>query len=154
MQNVDSQSTTVEDKNPVSLVVAVFNKFGLSPDQIEKFPPSGSKKMAGLIIDEWVEKIVLPEQTTATAFHYDGPSAEAPQCLLLAVSPNNSYSWKWDDLTNNTLKDMLLDAMDLLKIRAVDYRSLKELTQILPTIALNSTGSPVYMSVYQRKPVG
>lgn len=110
--------------------------------------------MAGLIIDEWVEKIVLPKQNTAIAFHYDGPSAEAPQCLLLAVPPNNSYSWNWDDSANNTLKDVLVDAMDLLKIRAVDYRSLKELTHLLPTITPNSTGTPVYTRLYQREQVG
>jgi len=150
MQNAEYISTAIEDKNPVSLIIAVSNRVGLSQDQMEKFPPTGSKKLAGMIIDEWPEKVVLPKQDTAITFHYDGPSAEAPQCLILAVSPHNSYRWIWDDAEKNTLKDIFVDAMDLMKIRAVDYRSLKELNQFLPTIALNSSGEPVYTRFYQK----
>ncbi len=150
MQNAGSISNDVEDNNPISMVISMSNKTGMPEDQREKFPPPDPKKLAGLIIDEWVEKIVFPEQDTTVAFHYNGPSTEAPQCLLLAVSPNDSHAWNWDDPTNNTLKDLIVDAMDLMKIRAVDYRSLKELSQFLPTIVVNSSGSPIYTRLYEK----
>jgi hypothetical protein len=124
-------------KNPVSLVIAISSS---SLATTGGFPPSDAKKLAGLVIDEWIEKIPSPEQDTTIAFHYDAPNSEAPQCLLLAVSPNDRHDW-----TDDTIADVVLEAMDLMKIRAVDYRSVKELANFLPTIVLNSSGEDVYI---------
>ena len=46
-----------------------------------------SQPLAGLLVDEWVEVVPAPTETTAITFQYDAPDARAPQAMLLAVPP-------------------------------------------------------------------
>lgn len=81
--------------------------------------PSGGfdlgKPHSALLIDEWVEVIPSRTETTGITFHYDQPSTEPPQVLLLAVTPEVTGSWTWDKLVgilNNTLDRAMLRAVE------------------------------------------
>ncbi|QOJ36723.1 MAG: hypothetical protein HRU82_17980 [Nitrospira sp.] len=68
----------------------------------------------GLLIDEWVETVPSPSETTGVAFHYDQPNNAPPQALLLAVPSDRRATW---DL--NSLEAVLHETMDLARLRAV-----------------------------------
>ena len=69
---------------------------------------------AGLLLDEWVETVPSPSETTGVAFHYDQPNSAPPQALLLAVPSDRRTTW---DL--NSLEAVLQETMDLARLRAV-----------------------------------
>ena len=78
------------------------------------------KSVSGLKIDGWIESLPDDSMNTSVAFHYDAPGTQPPQALLLAVPPDrNKKSWEVDDLLQ-----ILVDTMDLYKVRAVDFESL------------------------------
>jgi hypothetical protein len=139
MQSAETLSSSL-DKNLTSTVVVISTKAG----EPESFPSDPSKKLVGLVIDEWTEKIVSKTQDTSISFHYDGPSTEAPQSLLLAVLPNDSHIWN-----KNTLRTVIQETLRLAKLRAIDYRSMKELRQFLPLANLNSHGGDIYINLYE-----
>ncbi|MDK2742062.1 MAG: hypothetical protein NDI90_04045 [Nitrospira sp. BO4] len=70
--------------------------------------------LTGLLIDEWVEVVPSPQETTGVAFHYDGPNSAPPQALLLAVSADQREVW---DL--NSLEAIMQETTDLMRLRAV-----------------------------------
>jgi hypothetical protein len=84
---------------------------------------------AGLLIDEWPERIPVPKQSAAVSFHYEEPKSRAPQALLLAVCPDNREVWD-DELILATLQETL----QLAKIRAVDLDTIIDIGQILPAL--------------------
>ena len=84
---------------------------------------------AGLVIDEWTERIPKATQTTGVAFHYDAPTARAPQSMLLAVTPDGETAWSFD-LILSTLLQTLEDA----QIRAVGPQTLDKYGHHLPAI--------------------
>lgn len=90
-----------------------------------------TKPQLGIILDEWKE--FIPDKTTNTGvtFNYNQPNTEAPQALLLAVTPEITGSWQWDDLMAT-----VVETMDLAKKRAVDPDLIKEsqLAHFLPAI--------------------
>jgi hypothetical protein len=95
---------------------------------------------AGLLVDEWPERIPSVKENAAVAFHYHEPKARAPQTLLLAVCPDARAFWD-DDLVLGILQETL----ELAKIRAVDLDSVAAVGQILPALyfALNLQGATV-----------
>ena len=86
---------------------------------------------SGLVIDEWIEIIPTKEQTTGITFNYNNPNASPPQSLLLAVSPEITNQWAWDDLVYT-----IIDTVELAKNRAVepDHFDKTYLSQILPGV--------------------
>lgn len=100
--------------------------------------PLTQSSYAGLLIDEWPERIPSTQENAAVAFHYEEPKARAPQALLLAVCPDARPVWD-DDLVTGILEEVL----ELAKIRAVDLDSVQEVGQILPALyfALNLEGA-------------
>jgi hypothetical protein len=98
--------------------------------------PAVGDVWVGLSLDEWSETIPHRNETTAVAFHYDDPGAEAPQTVLLAVPPVLTETW---DLT--TLLTVLRETLDLAKLRAVDGRLLGELGQLLPALYLSANAT-------------
>ena len=60
----------------------------------DTFDPA--KWMGGLMVDEWVERVPEPVQTTAVAFHYEEPGSRAPQAVLVAVCPDERPAWDAD----------------------------------------------------------
>jgi hypothetical protein len=102
--------------------------------------PVTDSRYAGLLLDEWPERIPSTKENAAVAFHYEEPKARAPQALLLAVCPDARQTWD-DDLITGVLQE----ALELTKIRTVDLDSIQEVGQILPALyfALNLKGATV-----------
>ena len=96
--------------------------------------------LAGLLIDEWVEVVPSTTETTGIALQYDQPNAAPPQTILLAVPPQMESSWRvW------SLQQVLLETLDLARIRAVDPDALDEVGHYLPALyfACNTAGDTV-----------
>src|SRR5262249_39195858 len=92
-------------------------------------PKVADAPVAGLLIDEWTERVPAAIATTGLAFHYDEPEARAPQAILIAVAPNVSRAWDLD-----AIEAVLLETLDLSKLRMVDGDAMVELDQYLPAI--------------------
>lgn len=84
---------------------------------------------AGLLIDEWPERIPSTAETASVAFHYEEPKARAPQACLLAVCPDERPSWDAD-----LISAILEETLELAKIRSVDLSSLQQMGPILPAL--------------------
>jgi hypothetical protein len=102
--------------------------------------PATQNTYAGLMVDEWPERIPDTQQNAAVAFHFEEPSARAPQALLLAVCPDNRELW--DD---PILQAILAETLELAKIRTVDLASVQQVGSILPALyfALNLQGATI-----------
>jgi hypothetical protein len=74
-----------------------------------------------LLIDEWVESVPSPEETTGVTFHYDGPNSAPPQAMLLAVSADQRSVW---DL--NSLEAIVQETTELMRLRAIAPESRAE----------------------------
>jgi len=83
------------------------------------FDPSAD--VCGLLVDSWTEVLPSDETTVGLAFHYDQPSSEAPQSLLLVTPATAGKSWTWDDL-----RQAVPDTMRLARQRAVEPVHLDE----------------------------
>ncbi|WP_231491641.1 hypothetical protein [Pedobacter sp. Leaf170] len=84
----------------------------------------------GLLIDEWTETIPNQEEVTGITFNYNQPNSSPPQAILLAVSPNETGNWSWNDLTNT-----VLNTFQRAKERAIepdDVDTMPNLTTLLP----------------------
>jgi hypothetical protein len=83
--------------------------------------PAADTTLAALVCDEWPEFIPDPFQTAGIGFHYDAPGARPPQTILLALPPRlDQDAWTFDDLL-----DVIHEAFDLAKLRAVRPQDLK-----------------------------
>lgn len=87
--------------------------------------------ITGLLLDEWVEVVPNTTETTALAFQFDVPDSSAPQSVLIAVPPVPGQDW-----TAETLRRVLMETLDLAKLRAVDTGSLGAAAQHLPGLYL------------------
>ena len=76
--------------------------------------------VSGLMIDEWIEVIPNARETAAVAFHHNEPNARAPQAVLIAVPPDERPTWEPE-----TLEAILLETLELAKLRAVDLTALQ-----------------------------
>jgi hypothetical protein len=87
--------------------------------------------LCGLLADEWVEVVPSAMETTALAFQFNPPDACAPQSVLLAVPPVPDQPW-----TVASLHRVLVETLDLAKLRAVDAEALWEIAHYLPATFL------------------
>jgi hypothetical protein len=85
--------------------------------------------VAGLLIDEWVEVVPSPKEITGIALQYDQPNAAPPQTILIAVPPELEAPW-----TIWSLQQVLLETLDLARIRGVDTDALHEVGHYLPAL--------------------
>jgi hypothetical protein len=101
------------------------------------FKPTGVQ--TGLLIDEWTESLPRREEVTGIAFHFDQPNSEPPAAILLAVTPEETGKWQWENLTGT-----VLNTIERAKLRAVEPDMIETLggfATLLPTtIAEFSTG--------------
>ena len=85
----------------------------------------------GLVIEEFSEHIPATKVNTGLSFNYNVPNNEPPQALLLAIHPKatqeSDFFWSEDDL-----RDILYDTMDLYKIRMIDLEAIQEYGYVLP----------------------
>ena len=91
--------------------------------------PASQAPFAGLLLDQWLERIPSPTATAGVSFHYEEPKARAPQAMLLAVCPDGRERW---DLA--LLRAIVEESLGLAKARAVDLASIQEVGQILPAL--------------------
>jgi hypothetical protein len=77
------------------------------------FDPGAAQ--CGALLDEWTEVIPLPAASTGIAMHFDQPSCEAPQALLLVTPATWDGQWQWADLL-----EALPDTLRLARQRAVE----------------------------------
>lgn len=127
----------------IGLPLAVDDK--LSPSRFSLIVHSEktlevANQLTGLLIDEWVELMPNPSETTGIVFQYDQPDAAPPQCILLAVPPEKDKAW---DLF--TLQQVLLETLDLARLRALDPEVLEDVGHYLPAIylAVNPLGDSI-----------
>ena len=80
-----------------------------------------ARPLAGLLIDEWVEVVPSASETTGMVFQFDQPNAAPPQSVLLAVPPDLDTGW-----TLQTLQQVLLETLDLARLRTVDPQTLDQ----------------------------
>ena len=99
-----------------------------------------AQPLAGLLADEWVEIVPQRDETTAIAFQYDPPDSCAPQAILLAVPPQAGQPW-----TVGGLNRVLVETLELARLRAVDGDALGEIAHFLPALyfAFNVEGDAV-----------
>ena len=100
--------------------------FGISRDTLSITAHGDSAFRAGqrqraVLLDEWTEEIPTAREITGVSFRFNQPNAAPPQTLLLAVTPEETGSWSWDDLTG-TLADTFARA----KRRAVEPAQLEK----------------------------
>ena len=135
----------VADPTPVQLPYRADDRWAALPLVAGAEPPGDTASLvverpanfgtgatfAGLLIDEWMEVIPNANETTGVAFHFDQPSSEPPQALLLAVSPDLTGNWTWDDL-----EAVLTDTLDEARMRAVEPDHVQDTVfdQFLPAI--------------------
>ncbi|HEV3169664.1 MAG TPA: hypothetical protein VGZ32_04970, partial [Actinocrinis sp.] len=91
--------------------------------------PATATAYAGLLIDEWLERIPADSTTAGVAFHFDEPNARAPQAMLLALCPDARPTW---DL--GLVATILDETLGLAKVRGVDLASVQEVGQIVPAL--------------------
>ena len=126
-----------------SLVKDAFVYMIMNPGMMaESMMMEDEPKMAGIVVDHWIERIPYQNQTAAVAFNYDQPDAEAPQTLLLAVSPYYEKRQKcWSDKRMlNTMKS----AIHMAKCRAVNPEMISNqrwLSGIFPLIEYKDKGN-------------
>jgi hypothetical protein len=85
--------------------------------------------LCGLLVDEWVEIVPNATQTTALTFQSDPPNSFPPQNILVAAPPVRGQDW-----TTETLRRVLMETLDLAKLRAVDPSLLGAAGQYLPAL--------------------
>jgi hypothetical protein len=92
-------------------------------------PVNTLQPLAGALIDEWVEVVPGTSEITGIALQYDQPNAAPPQTILIAVPPEIGQPW-----TIWSLQQVLLETLDLARIRAVDSEVLDEVGHYLPAL--------------------
>jgi hypothetical protein len=98
----------------------------------------------GLFVDEWLEVVPAAEETTSVSFHYDAPTAAAPQAWLLGVPPLGFEKWTAADA-----RRVVDEALALARLRLVDTDDVPDLGQLLPAFvtAENPAGDTIGLDV-------
>lgn len=96
-----------------------------------------ARRLAGLLIDEFTEIVPSPTESTGVAFRYEPPPAMAAQAMLLAVPSVIGEPW-----TVGSLNQVLLETLELARVRALDPEDLDLVRQFLPAtmLAFNTEG--------------
>src|SRR5216683_1906750 len=93
----------LEESNTL-LYTAFTSKAAVAPTEV-----------CGVLVDEWTELIPAKEETTGITFHYDRPTSEAPQTILLVTPAELTNNWQWNDLV-----DALVYTLDAARLRGVE----------------------------------
>jgi hypothetical protein len=104
----------------LSLTLELHNDFSLNHNTF-----------SGILIDEWQELVPDPTANVGIALQYDQPDTEAPNAVLLALTPSDNTAWDWENLVQT-----VADTMMMAKKRAIDPDLLKESfwDQLLPSL--------------------
>lgn len=110
------------DQSPAGRLSIVAHTTGPSATETDE--------LVGLFVDEYVETVPNETETTGVSVHYDAPTNRAPQTVLLAVPPTS------DGWSIETLKDVVIESVDLAKCRTVDRDALAELGHLVPGLTV------------------
>jgi len=90
----------------------------------------------GLLVDEWTEVIPTKTETTGLAFHFDRPSSEPPQTMLLAMPSIFRGHWEWSDLVSS-----IIETFEMARLRAVEPTMVDDLpyARFLPATMMTVT---------------
>lgn len=94
-----------------------------------KTRPKQGTKLAGLMLDQWSERVPTRDQLTGVAVQFDAPSTRPPQALLLATAPRSVENWRM-----RTLAQVLFDTLEFAALRMVAPEDLTDFGAVLPTI--------------------
>ncbi|SOD22612.1 hypothetical protein SAMN06297164_3527 [Nitrosomonas ureae] len=83
----------------------------------------GARK-SGILLDDWTEEIPTNQEITGISFRFNQPNAAPPQALLVAITPEETGSWNWEDLVG-----IINDTLDRAKRRAVEPEQLEQQEQ-------------------------
>ena len=103
-------------------------------------PASLSGELEAVLLDEWTETVPTLNETAGVAFHFDRPSAAAPQALLLAAPAAPDGRWRWSELLG-----VVTDTFARARLRAIepDQIAASPLFPVLPmTLTSFVYGSP------------
>jgi hypothetical protein len=98
---------------------------------IQSVPDGLHGQLCGILADEWTELIPSRTETTGIAFHYEPPDSVAPQAILLAVPPVLGQQW-----TVGSLNRVLMETLDLARLRGVTHQALGDITHFVPATYL------------------
>ncbi len=103
-------------------------------------PFNKTSRQCGVVLDEWTEVIPSKKATTGIAFHYDQPSSEPPQTMLLVVPPAFKKNWSW-----NFVIEAIEETLHMARKRAVEPSHIEEtdFAQLLPATIMGTTAQPV-----------
>ena len=128
-----------------SLVKDAFVYMVMNPGTMaESMMMEDEPKMAGIVVDHWIERIPYQNQTAAVAFNYDQPDAEAPQTLLLAVSPYYEKRRRQKCWSDRSMLNTMKSAIHMAKCRAVNPEMISNqrwLSGIFPLIEYKDKGN-------------
>lgn len=112
-------------------------------DASPSYDPAGTS--FALVFDQWTETMPMRERrgtgenapidtrvTAGISFNADAASSRAPQAMLLAVSPDGA---RW---TTNALTDVLIETLDLARLRLVTLEHTNGIARILPALYAQS----------------
>jgi len=97
----------------------------------DPIPALKSQRVCGLLFDGWSETIPGTDAVTGVAVHFDAPSSQAPQAVLLAVAPDGR-NWSVD-LMVETVRQTAQAARN----RAVGPETMAFYGQILPAVYID-----------------
>jgi hypothetical protein len=101
---------------------------------------------SALVISDWTEVVPSAAETTAVAYHFDAPTTQPPQTLLVAVPPDRSQaSWSY-----RAVAETVYSTIDLAHARSVDRGDLPApFDLILPSCYLPNgpNGTPTGIKV-------
>lgn len=104
-------------------------------------PIDVSTTFCGLLFDSWTEQLpgltsvadpvkgYESAEVTGVAFTVEAPAAYPPQAILLALAPDPAKVWSLD-----VLLDVVMETLNLAKMRTVDLGDLPRLGRVLPAL--------------------
>lgn len=104
----------------------------------------------GFLIDEWTDFIPASSEATAVSFKYETPKSQAPQAILIAVTPQvdpkGLEQWKHEDIAG-----IIGETIDLMRIRSVSNEKMagSSLGYFLPALLYHSSFKIPYKSYEQ-----
>jgi hypothetical protein len=100
-------------------------------------------QFGGLLLDEWTEVVPGQDETAGLAFHYDRPSNEPPQTMLLVTPATAAPQWSWEDLSLS-----IPETFELARKRVVEPRDISAtpLSRLLPATLMAFTTSEISIS--------
>ena len=95
-----------------------------------KDTPTIGNETYAIVIDQWLEQIPQSKRNMGIAMHYDQPSNEPPQNVLISVSSSETEYWDWEDLMGS-----ISETFDLAKMRLLGSRNIpNEYRKYLPLL--------------------